>query len=59
MTVALDLVLIYGILPLVLIQKKSFFGLDLRWNEIFSSLIAGYKDDVEKYALKTKEQGII
>lgn len=36
-------------------KRKDWVSL----NEIFSSLIAGYKDDVEKYALKTKEQDII
>ena len=31
----------------------------VRLNDIFNSLIAGYKDDIEKYAKKNKEQDIL
>jgi predicted AAA+ superfamily ATPase len=36
-------------------KRKDWVGL----NEIFNSLLSGYKDDIEKYAQKTKEQNIL
>jgi hypothetical protein len=36
-------------------KRKDWVSL----NDVFNSLLSGYKDDVEKYALKRKEQDII
>ncbi len=36
-------------------KRKDWVSL----NEIFNSLLSGYKDDIEKYAQKTKEQNIL
>lgn len=37
------------------VKRKDWVSL----NDIFNSLLSGYKDDVEKYALKSKEQDIL